>query len=466
MKKHTMIVTPLNCGFGYEINTISTFSNQDYENTKTGRIVLYRNATESYFKLKSCDAQCYIEPAFAGLRQGDLLELECEVMSPNGSCQLGITLGQFDKDGNMNNFMFRHFININHTDFRKYSIKIPIEKELKVDSPAVFTNIRNNELGTEMIIKNVVLHVHTSNPEFTLKEDIIRIQTKEEMENAIKVGAKSQVIDYSKSFTSYLNGLLSISEDGILRCNASNKEGFLKGIAIDLGEKSDKNSVAVYLEYKVDDNDRLKIQYTTENDKGISYYLDVASSWTKKIVYLNPSIDGGCKHFYVEIGSGNTIPNVDYSVRNIIIRKGITQEIKQSTLDSYLGRNLLDSLSMDIPTAKRFLISKNKSHATDSGFAPSDGWCVENPGLEISTTMGQPTPNDCLKVSFNAIATIGKYPIAIAQIAGDTGAGYSVKAGRTRFTETYLYFFKPNGERCLPTEIPDNTYVSIIVLYV
>ena len=466
MKKHTMIVTPLNCGFGYEINTISTFSNQDYENTKTGRIVLYRNATESYLKLKSCDAQCYIEPAFAGLRQGDLLELECEVMSPYGSCQLGITLGQFDKDGNMNNFMFRHFININHTDFRKYSIKIPIEKELKVDSPAVFTNIRNNELGTEMIIKNVVLHVHTSNPEFTLKEDIIRIQTKEEMENAIKVGAKSQVIDYSKSFTSYLNGLLSISEDGILRCNASNKEGFLKGIAIDLGEKSDKNSVAVYLEYKVDDNDRLKIQYTTENDKGISYYLDVASSWTKKIVYLNPSIDGGCKHFYVEIGSGNTIPNVDYSVRNIIIRKGITQEIKQSTLDSYLGRNLLDSLSMDIPTAKRFLISKNKSHATDSGFAPSDGWCVENPGLEISTTMGQPTPNDCLKVSFNAIATIGKYPIAIAQIAGDTGAGYSVKAGRTRFTETYLYFFKPNGERCLPTEIPDNTYVSIIVLYV
>lgn len=466
MKKHTMIVTPLNCGFGSEINTISTFSNQDYENTTTGRIVLYRNATESYFKLKSCNAQSYIEPAFAGLRQGDLLELECEVMSPNGSCQLCISVGQFDKDGYSNRFMFRHFININHTDFRKYSIKIPIEKELKVDSPAVFTNIRNNELDTEMIIKNVVLHVHTSNPEFTFKEDIIRIQTKEEMEKAIKVGAKSQVVEYSKSLTSYLNGLSSISEDGILRCNVSNAEGFLKGIAIDLGEKSDKNSVAVYLEYKVDANYRLKIQYRTENDAGISYYLDAASSWTKKIVYLNPSIDGGCKHFYVEIGSGNTIANVNYSVRNIIIRNGITQEIKQSTLESYLGRNLLDSLSMDIPTAKRFLIAKNPTHAPDSGFVPSDGWCVENPTFEIATTMGQPTPNDCLKVSFNAIATKGKYPIAIAQIAGDTGAGYSVKAGRTRFTETYLYFFKPNGERCLPTEIPDNTYISIIVLYI
>lgn len=466
MKKHTMIVTPLNCGFGQEINTISTFSNQDYENTTTGRIVLYRNATESYFKLKSCSAQCYIEPAFAGLRQGDLLELECEVMSPNGSCQLEITLGQFDKNGYSNRFMFRHFMNINHTDFRKYSIKIPIEKELKVDSPAVFTNIRNNELGTEMIIKNVVLHIHTSNPEFTLKEDIIRIQTKEEMENAIKVGAKSQVIEYSQSLTSYLNGLSSISEDGILRCNVSNAEGFLKGIAINLGEKSDKNSVAVYLEYKVDDNDRLKIQYRTENDAGISYYLDAASSWTKKIVYLNPSIDGGCKHFYVEIGSGNTIPKVDYSVRNIIIRNGITQESKQSTLESYLGRNLLETLSMDIPTAKRFLISKNPYYAPDSGFVPDASWCVENPTLEISTTIGQPIANDCLRVSFNAIATKGKYPIAIAQIAGDTGAGYSVKAGRTRFSETYLYFFKPNGERCLPTEIPDNTYVSIIVLYI
>ena len=120
---------------------------------------------------------------------------------------------------------------------------------------------------------------------------------------------------------------------------------------------------------------------------------------------------------------------------------------------------------MDIPTAKRFLISKKSSHVTDSGFAPDTSWCVENPTLEIITT-GQLTAIDCLKVSFNAIAAKGKYPIAIAQIAGDTGEGYSVKAGKTRFTETYLYFFKPNGERCSPTEIPDNTYVSIIVLYV
>lgn len=466
MKKHTMIVTPLNCGFGSKINAVSTFSEQDYENTTTGRIVLYRNATESYFKLKSCSQQSYIEPSFAGLRQGDLLEIECEVMAPKGSCQLAINVGQFDKNGNSNGFMFRHFININHTDFRKYSIKIPIEKGLMVDSPAVFTNIRNNELGTEMIIKNVLFHVHTSNPEFTLKEDIIHIQTKEEMEKAIKVGAKSQVIDYSASLTSYLNGLSSISEDGILRYNVSNAGGFFKGIAVDLGEKSDKNTVAVYLEYKVDDNNRLKIQHTTEKGGGIANYLDVASSWTKKIVYLNPSINGGFKHFYVEIGAGNSIPNVDYSIRNIIIRKGITQESKQSTLESYLGRNLLESLSMDIPTAKRFLISKKSSHATDSGFAPDTSWCVENPTLEIATTTGQSTANDCLKVSFNAIATKGKYPIAIAQIAGDTGAGYSVKAGRTRFTETYLYFFKPNGERCLPTEIPNNTYVSIIVLYI
>ena len=466
MKKHTMIVTPLNCGFGYDINTFSTFSNQDYENTTTGRIVLYRNATESYFKLKSCTGQCYIEPAFAGLRQGDLLELECEVMSPNGSCQLDIGVGQFDKDGHTNRFMFRHFININHTDFRKYSIKIPIEKELKVDSPVVFTNIRNNKLDTEMIIKNVVLHVHTSNPEFTLKEDIIHIQTKEEMEKVIKVGAKNQVVDYSATLTSYLNGLSSISEDGILRCNVSNAGGFLKGIAIDLGDKSDKNAVAVYVEYKVDDNNRLKIQYMTEKGGGMAYFLDAASSWTKKIIYLNTYFtEEEFKHLIVEIGAGNKIPNVDFSIRNIIIHKGITQESKQSTLESYLGRNLLESLSMDIPTAKRFLISKKSSHVTDSGFAPDTSWCVENPTLEIITT-GQLTEIDCLKVSFNAIAAKGKYPIAIAQIAGDTGEGYSVKAGKTRFTETYLYFFKPNGERCSPTEIPNNTYVSIIVLYV
>jgi hypothetical protein len=78
------MITPLNCGFGTGLSTILRVQQSDYD-ADTIRSIYCKDIDSSWFKMKSLSGTAYLEPAFYGLKQGDIITVEFDALALSGT---------------------------------------------------------------------------------------------------------------------------------------------------------------------------------------------------------------------------------------------------------------------------------------------------------------------------------------------------------------------------------------------
>lgn len=464
MKKHSLIINPLNSGYGTGLNSMGTFVETEYESEKTSRKVLFYEPLKSYFKLKSVGQTAYIEPVFCGLSKGDMIEVELQALAvgDTGETILSIQVGDTASSGGSAK-MQRHSMTIKHSDFRKYSIKFPLETNIMDNPKAVFLNIRNNKNNSELIIKDVLVTIHTSNPNFVIEEDYIYLKEKKDFIKAIKNGSRIDNIDYSEMDKSLRKGVVEISEDGVLTCNPVRANGF-RGVALRIGDRNVPEPIAVYFEYKSNNDNNLKVK--AANKAGISLdeiLLPASPTWKKRLLFIQTYNNVPLKNIALEIGIGQTVPVAEYSIRNVIIYNKITQTEAQNSLDKYIDFNHTTELAPTVPFIKKFLIKKNNSLVGNCRFEFEEQWLKDVATLSIFETPVSGIKS--LRLTYKESYKYGTFPIAIAQVAGDTGEGWNSRAARSKLDSVDVFFFDETNKRRKPDEVPNGTYIYILVMY-
>lgn len=335
MKEHDIIITPANCGFGTGLNVIGTFYEDEY-NARTDRAVLFYEPFDSKFKLKSVTSRPYLEPAFFGIKKGDILEVEFDAFKlQDKTTTLDVEIGQINADDTTTSKIKDiNVVNLEREN-KHYKINTIINSSFDDDMIGIYFNITNKTTVSEICISNIHIKIKTNNNYFKINEELILLDTQERLLESLNLTSTykhNEFVDYK---TQYDAGRFTIDSDGIL--TSVSGSAVARGTVVYLGYNTRKTGAVMYLEYKVDADYTLRalmssFDSTGTKTKGADQWLPTSTAWKKKMLYVARANNKPGYNYFEILGKPTTNT---FSIKNMILINTDFSDNKRSMLGKY-----------------------------------------------------------------------------------------------------------------------------------
>lgn len=298
--KHSIYITPLNCAFDAGMNSFIKMEEDEYNSSST-RAIYCKDPLQSWFKFKSfTEGTPYLEPSIFGLNVGDIITVEFDGLLVSGDNPLNFGVSFRGINGNTVNNNPLHQCTLPNnsfdTSFKHFKIPFIIMSDMD-NTTGILLNIRAFAGNKhEIIIKNLKLTVETDNPNFSLVNNYVDYKSYKDFLKSINyVSGTSVNASLNTVKQIYTDGGIAISDDEIV-FNTSNTLGKWKGLASQFTVDKYPNPIAVYIEYKCNDEDTFFGVYSqsfSEKDTKVdaekfnrNLSMIPKDVYTKKIVYL------------------------------------------------------------------------------------------------------------------------------------------------------------------------------------
>lgn len=311
--KHKIEVTPMNCAFGAGMNTLMTFDESEYRNAPQ-RSIYCKDPDVSWFKMKSINATPYTEPAFYGLGKGDLVTVEFEALLLSGVGSITFDFVKINPDYTTLNLVGKSIPNDSLTGFYK---KFKMSQFIEHDGIGTIVNLRPSGSNNEVIIKNITIEIKTTNPLFSVSNNVVGFRTKTDFMKCIDFYAGTNInTTYNGLLTLYKEGKLSFPDDNTLKFTDAGITLF-KGLMSMFNGHKYRPTVAIYAEYI----SPVQISATIKNVKEDGTFtqegvanIPTSTAIAKKMIYVTGSAGPSRKTFvdlgFVSSGSDLTLKNV------------------------------------------------------------------------------------------------------------------------------------------------------------
>lgn len=324
MYEHKVILTPMNIGFGNGLNTIVKADETEYTSSSSS-VIYIRDPEESWFKMKSnASSSPYLESGFYGLNPGDTIEVECEALALAGNPKLDFRIIVANASYTEAARIYNESPSGLTEDYRKYkaNIILPNTQEIK-DAPAIVLNLRteNNVFNNELILKNIIVTIKTTNPKFGLTSDQVAYQSKTDYLKCIDLYAGTNInTAYNALLAKYTAGNITFPDDQTVEINVNDYSTFKGLMAIFNGHKY-RPSITVYMEYKTNGTavataKNVKEDGTFAQEGGANAFGPTGGIYKKRIAYFNGGTEYARKTL-VDVGYIGTPEPL--SIRSLII---------------------------------------------------------------------------------------------------------------------------------------------------
>ena len=311
--KHRTEITPMNCGYGTGLTSLMTFNESEY-NDATARSIYCKDVDISWFKMKSVTATPYLEPVFYGLKKGDILTVEFEAVLLSGQSNVNANLVRVDPDYKTKDLGVKPI-----PDIEGYYKFFRMSQYIDHEGIGTILNLRPSDFPSEMIIRNVVVEIETSNPKFSMHSNIVAYRNRTDF---------MKMIDFygGTNLNSTYHGMLTLLKDG----KASFPDGetlkytnagttLFKGVMCLFNGHLYRPVFSFYLEYIAPRG----ISLTTKNVKEDGTFTQEGSqavpattTMTKKIFFFNGGTEPSRKTFF---DGGMVSSGTDLTVKNVRI---------------------------------------------------------------------------------------------------------------------------------------------------
>lgn len=314
--EHKVTITPLNCAFGTGLNSIITMDEAEYA-VSTERKIYCKNPDVSWFKMKSTSTTPYLEPVFYGLNKGDIITVEFDAVLLSGSASLNFHMVNVNSDySTQDPGDILSPIGSLTTFYKHFKARMFVDKDVIGN----LINIRPNGSNNELIIKNIEITIETSNPLFSIDNNIVAYKTKTDFMKCIDLYSGTNLNEtYHGLLDLYNEGKISFPDNETIRFSNAGFSKF-KGLMALLNGNAYRASIAVYLEYISPNDVYITSKSVTEDGtftQDASTGLGAKSNLTKKMVYLigreisrKTFVDIG----FVGTGQDLTLKNVRFSM--------------------------------------------------------------------------------------------------------------------------------------------------------
>jgi hypothetical protein len=307
--KHCIAITPLNCSFSEALNGFVTMEPSEYE-AANSRAVYCREPDLSWFKFKSVTDSPYLEPAFFGLRGGDIITVDFDALVQSGEvADFGCTFTAIDCKAAVESPAYAQLLPDGsfYSHFTHYTIPFVVMPQI-----SGFTGIRvrigaNANTPCEMIVKNIEITVETSNHRFALRDGIASYRKKRDYLNCVRFHAGT---DISKAFHSlkkrFESGSISFPDAQTVSFDEA--PGQFGGLMALMSAGLYASPQVAYFEYEGEVSVRAR-DFDHEGGKmgTRSASVKIASSWRRQIMYFA----GQCydaRNTLLSVGSFNGKP--------------------------------------------------------------------------------------------------------------------------------------------------------------
>lgn len=314
--ENKVTITPLNCAFGTGLNSILTMDEAEYV-AATGRKIYCKNPDVSWFKMKSTTDTPYLEPAFYGLNKGDIVTVEFDAVLLSGSASLDFRMIKVNSNYSTEDpGATLSPIGSLKTFYKHFKSRMFVDK----DGIGILINLRPNGSNNELIIKNIEITIETSNPLFSIGNNIVAYKTKTDFMKCIDFYSGTNLnTTYHGILDLYTEGKISFPDNETIMFSNAGFSKF-KGLMALLNGNVYRASIAVYLEYISPSDIYITSKSVGEDGtftQDASTIIGSKNILTKKMVYLigwkigrKTFVDVG----FVSNGQELTLKNVRFSM--------------------------------------------------------------------------------------------------------------------------------------------------------
>jgi hypothetical protein len=297
-----------------------TMEESEYQ-AATDRKIYCPDPDKSYFRLKSITSFTpYLEMPLYGVQVGDVVTVEFEARLISGTVKLEVRQINILEGNVVEASHISHNIPTPvHEFYKKYKVVFPIRS----NQYGALVNVRTApSVGdSEIVIRNVVLKVDSSNPNFALYNPIVSYRDQTDFMRVIKYISGTDVRTvYNGLLSLYDVGQVSLADNGETLVSSGSTSGRFRGLCAQFPENKYPNPVAVYFEYKNDNSEQLKVTLNGYNAQGSFTVLankDISlstSSWRKSIHYV-AGPNQAFKKLFADVGRAAVA--VNFKIRNV-----------------------------------------------------------------------------------------------------------------------------------------------------
>lgn len=316
--KHKTTITPLNCAFDNGLNDILKMESTEYDTLST-RGIYCKSPDISWFKMKSVTATPFLEPVFYGIKKGDIIEVEFSALALKGS-NVKINCDMLMVDSNYSASTVASIWTVAdniQTYYKRYKFKYIVTSSYFI---GIIPNIKLMTNGSEVIIKDIEITLDTSNPEFSIANNITAYRSQTDYLKCIDLYSGTNLNKGYNGLLSFYNTSKITFSDGAMVFANTDLTNF-KGLMTLLNGHKYRPSLVFYIEYissfvltttakQILEDGTLSQEATTG--------LPTATTLRKGIIYLHGSTTASRKTFMDigTVGGGGdfTIKNVRFSM--------------------------------------------------------------------------------------------------------------------------------------------------------
>lgn len=251
--KHSITITPLNCAFGSGINNFLRMEESEYVTAGLSRRMYCKSPDISWFKMKSNTETPFLEPAFYGLKPGDIIEVELSALllsgvAPNITIPFTNITDVYAASPNLRTEIIASAQNLK-SHYKKFKVRWVV--------PATFTgigvllNLRPSQTVSEIIIKDIIVTIDTVNPLFSIVDNITAFRTKTDYMQCVDYITGSNLnAPWNGLKTVHTAGEVLFPDDYTMQFSGADVSNF-KGLATCFNGAKYRRSIAVYAEYSI-----------------------------------------------------------------------------------------------------------------------------------------------------------------------------------------------------------------------
>ena len=174
--RQEIVLTPLNAGYGEEINSFHTWDPAAHGAAGV-RSLLFKDPFQSWFSLKAVTEVPYLEPAFFGLRDGDIVRVSFEAMLKSGSGSVNVNLVPINPDYSLGTEQANLIPDASMASHFNY-FEVPLHvRYASLEQVGAVLRIQPSEPGSEIVLRSVRVAVESRNTAFKLRDQIVQYAT-------------------------------------------------------------------------------------------------------------------------------------------------------------------------------------------------------------------------------------------------------------------------------------------------
>lgn len=317
MVKHSVIITPLNCGFGEGLNQILRMEESEYDAAQE-RSIYCKSPDISWFKMKSVTQMPYIEPVFYGLLPGDIFSVEYDAMLISGNTSIYNRMFTIASNYSYSTLSDNNLPENSLSSYYNHYIMHFVVPEAYAGI-GIFFNIRPITGPSVIIIKNIKITIDTQNPYFSIVNNITEFRTRTDYMKCIDYISGTNVrTTYNGLLNVYNSGEITFPDDNTMAFSGSDISNF-KGLVTMFNGYKYRPSVVVYCEYQnTGSTEGLIATIQSVSETGIQtesgkVVFIPSSSLIKQIMYINGGITP-CRKTFIDVGR---ISMNNFNLKNI-----------------------------------------------------------------------------------------------------------------------------------------------------